>query len=109
MIQVTKSPKILVRLLICALCWLTNTFVYYGLSLNSTEFAGNKYVNFILVTAIEIPANILVYPLLNTFGRKVTLCGSFILSGIFCLVIQFLPKSDIGRFIMYMTISHRNF
>ena len=82
------------RLLICSFCWLTNTFVYYGLSLNSTEFAGNKYINFILVTAIEIPGNILVYPLLNTFGRKATLCGSFILSGLFCLGIQFLPTGN---------------
>ncbi|KAJ8682283.1 hypothetical protein QAD02_018075 [Eretmocerus hayati] len=94
--QIRKSPKILVRLLICSFCWLTNTFVYYGLSLNSTEFAGNKYVNFILVSAIEIPGNILVYPLLDRFGRKPTLCGSFILSGVFCLAIQFVPKFDYG-------------
>ncbi|XP_058798175.1 organic cation transporter protein-like isoform X2 [Phymastichus coffea] len=94
--QIFKSPKILVRLLICSFCWLTNTFVYYGLSLNSTEFAGNKYVNFILVSAIEIPGNILVLPLLNKLGRKPTLCGAFLLSGVFCLVIQFFPKSDSG-------------
>jgi OCT family organic cation transporter-like MFS transporter 4/5 len=94
--QIRNSPKILLRLLICSFCWLTNTFVYYGLSLNSTEFAGNKYINFILVTAIEIPGNILVFPLLNTIGRKATLCGSFILSGIFCLAIQFIPKVEYG-------------
>lgn len=94
--QIFKSPKILIRLLICSFCWLTNTFVYYGLSLNSTEFAGNKYVNFILVSAIEIPGNILVLPLLNRLGRKPTLCGAFLFSGIFCLIIQFFPKTDDG-------------
>ncbi|XP_014213787.1 organic cation transporter protein-like [Copidosoma floridanum] len=94
--QIRRSPKILLRLLICSFCWLTNTFVYYGLSLNSTEFAGNKYTNFILVSAIEIPSNIVVVPLLNRAGRKPTLCGSFILSGLFCLAIQFVPKHTYG-------------
>ncbi|CAB0035149.1 unnamed protein product [Trichogramma brassicae] len=91
--QIRHSPKILTRLLICSFCWLTNTFVYYGLSLNSTEFGqGDKYINFILVVAIEIPGNIFVYPLLNSIGRKATLCGAFVFSGVFCLLIQFVPS-----------------
>lgn len=32
-----------------------NAIVFYGLSLNSTNLSGNKYLNFALVCLIEIP------------------------------------------------------
>ncbi len=35
----------------------TNAFVFYGLSLNSQNLSGNKYLNFILVCLIEIPGS----------------------------------------------------
>lgn len=82
----------MIRLLICSFCWLTNTFIYYGLSLNSVAFAGDKYVNFILVAVVEIPAHFLTWLLTDYIGRKATLSGSFIFSGLFCLAIQFIPS-----------------
>ncbi|KAE8751502.1 hypothetical protein FOCC_FOCC001749 [Frankliniella occidentalis] len=51
-----KSSRLLVRFINCSYCWMANTFVYYGLSLNSVSMAGNDYLNFILVTLIELPA-----------------------------------------------------
>lgn len=91
-VQVLHSTVILIRLLVCSFCWLTNTFVYYGLSLNSVAFAGDKYTNFILVAVVEIPAYLLTWALTDYIGRKATLSGSFLLSGAFCLMIQFIPK-----------------
>lgn len=90
-LQVLKSSVILTRLLACSFCWLTNTFVYYGLSLNSVAFAGDKYTNFMLVAAVEIPAYFSTWLLTDCIGRKPTLSGSFLLSGAFCLAIQFIP------------------
>lgn len=81
----------LIRLLICSFCFLTNTFVYYGLSLNSVAFAGDKYINFMLVAMVEIPACCLTWVLTDHIGRKPTLSGAFLLSGVFCLAIQFVP------------------
>jgi len=90
-VQVLHSSVILIRLLVCSFCWLTNTFVYYGLSLNSVAFAGDKYVNFMLVAVVEIPAYCLTWLLTDHIGRKPTLSGAFLLSGAFCLAIQFVP------------------
>lgn len=84
----------MIRLLVCSFCWLANTFIYYGLSLNSVAFAGDKYVNFILVAVVEIPAHFLTWLLTDYVGRKATLSGSFIFSGLFCLAIQFLPSGN---------------
>nr|XP_012225556.1 PREDICTED: solute carrier family 22 member 5-like isoform X1 [Linepithema humile] len=90
-VQVLHSSVILIRLLVCSFCWLTNTFVYYGLSLNSVAFAGDKYINFVLVAVVEIPAYCLTWLLTDYIGRKPTLSASFLLSGAFCLAIQFVP------------------
>lgn len=91
-VQVLNSPVILVRVLICSFCWLANTFVYYGLSLNSVAFTGDKYLTFILVVVVEIPAYFIAWIFSDYLGRKRTLCGSLLLSGMFCLVIQFVPS-----------------
>ncbi|KAI6219510.1 MFS-1-like domain-containing protein [Aphelenchoides fujianensis] len=45
-------------------------FVYYGLSLFSSELAGNKYVNYLLLGLVEAPANIGSPYLLKLLGRK---------------------------------------
>ncbi|XP_019888410.1 solute carrier family 22 member 5 isoform X2 [Ooceraea biroi] len=103
-VQVLHSSVILIRLLICSFCWLTNTFVYYGLSLNSVAFAGDKYVNFMLVAVVEIPAYCLSWLLTDHIGRKPTLSGAFLLSGAFCLAIEFLPAGSwsYGPLLLYM-------
>ncbi|EFN82259.1 Solute carrier family 22 member 21 [Harpegnathos saltator] len=102
--QVLHSSVILIRLLVCSFCWLTNTFVYYGLSLNSVAFAGDKYTNFMLVAVVEIPGYFLTWLLTDYVGRKATLSGSFLLSGAFCLAIQFVPAaaSTYGPLLLYM-------
>ncbi|KAH0954980.1 hypothetical protein HN011_002710 [Eciton burchellii] len=103
-VQVLHSSVILIRLLVCSFCWLTNTFVYYGLSLNSVAFAGDKYVNFMLVAVVEIPAYCLTWLLTDHIGRKPTLSGAFLLSGAFCLAIQFVPADSwtYGPLFLYM-------
>ena len=93
--QILHSSVMITRLLVCSFCWLTNTFVYYGLSLNSVAFAGDKYVNFILVAIVEIPAYFLTWFLTDYVGRKATLSSSFLLSGAFCLAIQFVPTGNL--------------
>ncbi|KAL6440762.1 hypothetical protein ACFW04_003304 [Cataglyphis niger] len=103
-VQVLHSSVILIRLLACSFCWVTNTFVFYGLSLNSVAFAGDKYINFILVAVVEIPAFFLTWLLTDCIGRKPTLSGSFLLSGMFCLAIQFVPTGawSYGSLLLYM-------
>lgn len=93
-LDVMKSPIILLRLLNCSFCWLTNTFVFYGLSLNSISLSGNKYHNFIYVSLIEIPGYFVAYFGMNHLGRRITLCGALLLSGIACFTSEFIPEGD---------------
>lgn len=86
-----KSPILLLRMANCCVCWIACTFLFYGLTLNSVTLAdGNKYLDFILTSLVEIPAYILCNFLLELFGRRKSLCGSYILTGLSCLAFLFI-------------------
>lgn len=93
--QVLKSKIIRTRVCACSFLWITCTFVYYGLSINSVSLGGNKYVNFMLVGFVEIPANFVCLMVLDRFGRKKILVVTYILSACLCISLSFLPKGEL--------------
>lgn len=92
--QVIRSSIIRKRLVVCSFLWITCTFVYYGLSINSVSLAGNKYINFMLVAFIEIPANFACLAVLDRYGRKKVMIIMYMLSAILCISLSFLPKGE---------------
>lgn len=102
-VEVFKSRILLIRLANCCLCWITNAFVYYGLSLNSVTLAGDKYMNFILVCTAEIPGYVITVFVLNKFGRKYSLCAAMVLCGVACLASEYIPvEQSVLRLIMFL-------
>ncbi|EDS45427.1 organic cation transporter [Culex quinquefasciatus] len=99
-----RSPGLLLRVVNCSFCWLTNTLVYYGLSLNSVTLAGDKYLNFILVALIELPGYVILQMILDRIGRRITLCSSMLLCGLFCFLSEFVPAenhwTNLGMFLV---------
>lgn len=93
-LQVVKSSIIRKRLIVCSFLWITCTFVYYGLSINSVSLAGNKYINFMLVAFIEIPANFACLAVLDRYGRKKVMIVTYVLSALLCISLSFLPKGE---------------
>jgi len=69
----------------------TITLVYYGLSLTSVEFSGNKYLNFMLVNAVEVPAFLTSWYFMEHFSRRKTQAFSFLFSGIGCIMVNVVP------------------
>lgn len=102
-LQVLKSTIIRKRLVVCSFLWITCTFVYYGLSINSVSLAGNKYVNFMLVAFIEIPANFACLAVLDRFGRKKVMIVTYLLSAILCISLSFLPKGELKLSVLVIT------
>lgn len=90
---VLKSSSLLKRLAVCIFIWMTNTLVYYGLSLNSVLIEGNQHVNFMLVCLIEIPAVTLNYFISHKVGRRKTLFASFLICGISVVISGFIPSN----------------
>lgn len=89
-----RSPIIWKRLLICSSLWITCSLVYYGLSINSTSLlsTNNRYVNFMLVVLVEIPAYIVVVIVLDKYGRKRTLVACYVMCAVTSLLFAFLPR-----------------
>lgn len=90
---VLKSSPLLIRLAVCIFIWMTNTLVYYGLSLNSVLIEGNQHVNFILVCIIEVPAVTLNYFISHKVGRRKTLFASFFICGVSVVLSGFIPSN----------------
>lgn len=76
-VLVFRHKKILLRCLVSPVWWITNTFIYYGMSINSVNMSGNRYVNYIAVSAAEIPGYWTAVLLMGKIGRKPVLAGAF--------------------------------
>lgn len=89
LIEVFKSVPLLMRFINCCFCWITCTFLFYGITLNSVALAGDSYLDFILTALVEIPAYFATYMTVDRWGRRSTQCGWFLLTGVACIVLIF--------------------
>lgn len=76
-VLVFRHKRILIRCIVCPVCWITMTLIYYGLSINAVNMSGNSYVNYIAVAAAEIPGFWTAVVLLGIIGRRPVLIGAF--------------------------------
>lgn len=90
--DILKSRILMIRFIFCCTWWMTSTFVYFGMLLNSVAMAGNLYVNYMLVAAIELPSHLVYYYTVDVLGRKVTLCWSFIATGLACFAFTIIHQ-----------------
>ncbi|VVC91056.1 unnamed protein product [Leptidea sinapis] len=78
-ILVCRSRVILTRCFVSPIWWITNTLVYYGMSINAVNLSGNRYLNYVAVAAIEIPGYWTAILLLDRVGRKPVLIFGYFL------------------------------
>ncbi|XP_050677881.1 organic cation transporter protein-like [Leptidea sinapis] len=90
--QVIKSKVLVSRLFICSFWWITVTFIYYGLSINSVSLGGNRYVNYILTALVEIPGYGLSVLTLDRFGRKGSIMTAFFVCSVSLFGLPFIPS-----------------
>lgn len=89
--EMLKSKTLIIRFSITYFIWGVNAFVFYGLSINSTSLGGNKYINFALVSLVEIPGYTIAWVSIQKLGRKISLVGSLLLCGLTCICSTFVP------------------
>jgi len=82
-----KTPEMRKRTLNIFFSWLIVAMVYYGLSLNSKNLGGDRYVNGFLSGFVEVPAVVVIIPLLAKLGRVKCYSGTFIAGGICCCLV----------------------
>ncbi|XP_029643936.2 organic cation transporter protein-like [Octopus sinensis] len=75
--------------------WIVNSMLYYGVTLNSVDMSGNRYLNFVLISAVEIPAGFIGYIFFHWFGHRKPLCFFMVFAGLNCIVSNFAPKANL--------------
>ena len=68
------------------------SFVYYAVSLNTSDLGGSDHVNFMISGAIEIPAYIYNILILNKFGRRWPISTAFLITGLCYLCLMPISK-----------------
>ncbi|XP_030301942.1 LOW QUALITY PROTEIN: solute carrier family 22 member 13 [Calypte anna] len=80
--------------LIMSCAWFVNSLVYYGLSLNVTNFGVDIYLTQLAFGAVEIPARVGCIFVLQRFGRRKPQAILMLLSGLVCLIISGIPEDQ---------------
>ncbi|XP_072392026.1 solute carrier family 22 member 3-like [Diabrotica undecimpunctata] len=91
-IDAIKHKSLLLRFLICCFIWVTVNFIYYGLTLNSVDLTDDIYLSFIVSCLVEIPGYIVYYVINEKIGRRLLTSVTFILAGLACLAVGFIPQ-----------------
>ena len=91
LLDLLKSPKLLLRLFNVFFNWIVIVMIYYGLSMNATSLAGDIFSNFALLSLAEVPGFTLSYLGMTYKGRRATLATSLIIGGASCLISSLLP------------------
>lgn len=94
--QVLKHKQVLIRCIVSPVWWITYTFVYYGLSINAVNITGNRYLNFVAVSIMEIPGYWTSMFLFGKIGRKPVLICAFWLCTACQITYIFMPKGYYG-------------
>ncbi|XP_063636275.1 organic cation transporter protein-like [Cydia splendana] len=102
--RVVKSRVMLRRCCTTPVWWITTTFIYYGLSINSVSLSGNMYLNYVATAAVEIPGFWTAVLVLDRVGRKVTLFTGYMSCAICCILFAFIPNNMYGLSLaLYLT------
>jgi len=74
--------------------WFTNSFVYYGLTLNSGSLLpGSLHINFVIGGALEVVAYILTIVALIFFGRRISMSVTMVFGGLCLLLTPAVPAA----------------
>lgn len=92
-VSVFKHKKVLLRCVVAPVWWITTTFIYYGLSINAVNMVGNSYLNFVAVSAVEIPGFWTAVLLIDRIGRKPVLIAAYWICAACQVAYIFIPKS----------------
>ncbi|XP_070546898.1 organic cation transporter protein-like [Ptychodera flava] len=94
-LDIIKSSTLRKRSLNLFFNWFTNSLVYLGVSLNTSNLGGDDYLNAFISAAVEIPAAAMGLYIVDTkLGRRWSLCGTMVLGGLACILTLFAPSCE---------------
>ncbi|GFS44249.1 organic cation transporter protein [Trichonephila inaurata madagascariensis] len=92
LLEVLKMTKMRKRFLNMVYQWMVNAFLYYALSYNTNDLAGNAYLNFFIYGLLEFPSYALVLWGIKRWGRRPTHVSLMLVGGASCAAILPVPE-----------------
>ncbi|XP_013381566.1 organic cation transporter protein [Lingula anatina] len=92
-----RAPRLMVKMLLLFINWLVLDMTYYGINLHAGNMAGNLYLNFFLLSIVELPAYALCFTI-DRFGRKKIYILCMVVGGLACLsslLVQLYSNNDL--------------
>ncbi|KAK5853406.1 hypothetical protein PBY51_007193 [Eleginops maclovinus] len=89
-VDLVRTPKMRKQSLIVFYLWFANVLVYYGLSLNISDFGMNIYLTQLIFGLVEMPARTITLFTLNR-SRKFSQLAFLAVGGTACLLTIFIP------------------
>ncbi|XP_071035160.1 organic cation transporter protein [Parasteatoda tepidariorum] len=86
LLDLFKTPRLRSRILCMFYLWMVNSFMYYAMSYNTNDLAGDPYINFTLAGVLEFPSYALLFWGVKKLGRRPTFVGFMIGGGIACIL-----------------------
>lgn len=105
LIILVETPEMRKRTLNVFYSWLVVAMVYYGLSFNTKNLGGNRYINSFISGFVEVPAVVVILPALSRLGRVKCYCGTFLLSGICCGLVALITIAFGEKALLSVTIA----
>ncbi|XP_072020229.1 organic cation transporter protein-like [Amphiura filiformis] len=86
-----RTPNLRFKTLNILYNWFVINLVYYGLSLSTSVLGVNVYLAAFVSGAVEFPAYLSCWFIVQRFGRKVPLCLYMVVGGVTCLLTIVVP------------------
>lgn len=93
-LDMVRTPKLRKRTIICGFNWFVNALVYFGISLNVGNLAGNMYLNFFFLCIVEIPGALALWFFYARFGRRIPYASFMIIGGAAEMLVLAVPSGD---------------
>ncbi len=79
------------RMAVSLLNWFANSFVYYGIGLNTDVLGGNPYLNYFYSTLVELFGVLASHYILTRHGRRNPYLANFTITACSLIAIGFVP------------------
>ncbi|KRX78078.1 Organic cation transporter 1, partial [Trichinella sp. T6] len=76
-----RTPNLRKIAILVTYIWLVNSTVYNGLIYDVPNMQLNDYANLALSAAVEVPASLITWPMVNNFGRRCSLTSTMLFGG----------------------------
>ncbi|CAI4229980.1 unnamed protein product [Auanema sp. JU1783] len=90
-IDLFRTENLRKKTLLVTYIWVMNAIIYNGLTLNVSNLPVDDYWSFIINGAVELPGYFIVWPLLQTLGRRWTMVLCMVTCGFGCVSCMFVP------------------